>query len=193
MWKAVFLGGNSQFWRWLLLFLTRVLNAVCPENHLEQQQFFQGRGWWGWFRMIQMQYVLHFYENLNAATDLTGSRAQMVIQAIGSDHRYRWSFSLSPASHLLLCGPVPNQPCIVAVHGPGVGPPGGGAWKAAVHGVPEGQTQLSDFTFMHWRRKWHPTPVFLPGESQGQRSLLGCRLWGRTESDTTEVLAVYLT
>ena len=35
-------------------------------------------------------------------------------------------------------------------------------------------------------RKWQPTPVFLPGESQGRGSLLGCRLWGRTESDTTE-------
>ena len=32
----------------------------------------------------------------------------------------------------------------------------------------------------------HPTPVFLPGESQGQGSLVGCHLWGRTESDTTE-------
>ena len=42
---------------------------------------------------------------------------------------------------------------------------------------------------MHWRRKWQPTPAFLPGESQGQRSLVGCRLWGRTESDTTEVTA----
>ena len=40
---------------------------------------------------------------------------------------------------------------------------------------------------MHWRRTWHPTPVFLPGESQGRGSLVGCRLWGRTESDTTEV------
>ena len=40
---------------------------------------------------------------------------------------------------------------------------------------------------MHWRWKWQPTPVFLPGESQGQGSLVGCRLWGRTESDTTEV------
>ena len=39
---------------------------------------------------------------------------------------------------------------------------------------------------MHWRRKWQPTPVFLPGESQGHGSLVGCRLWGRTESDTTE-------
>ena len=39
---------------------------------------------------------------------------------------------------------------------------------------------------MHWRRKWQPTPVFLPGESQGQGSLVGCRLWGCTELDTTE-------
>ena len=37
-----------------------------------------------------------------------------------------------------------------------------------------------------WRRKWQPTPVFLPGESQGQGSLVGFHLWGRIESDTTE-------
>ena len=49
-------------------------------------------------------------------------------------------------------------------------------------------TSLSLFTFMHWRRKWQPIPVFLPGESQGRGSLVGCRLWGRTESDTTEVI-----
>ena len=48
-------------------------------------------------------------------------------------------------------------------------------------------TSLSLFTFMHRRRKWQPTPVFLPGESQGQWSLVGCCLWGCTESDTTEV------
>ena len=41
-------------------------------------------------------------------------------------------------------------------------------------------TSLSLFTFMHWRKKWQPTPVFLPGESQGWGSLVGCRLWGRT-------------
>ena len=45
---------------------------------------------------------------------------------------------------------------------------------------------LSLFTFMHWRRKWQPTPVFLPGESQGRGSLVGCHLWGHTESDMTE-------
>ena len=48
-------------------------------------------------------------------------------------------------------------------------------------------TSLSLFTLMHWRRKWQPTPVFLPGESQGRGSLVGCHLWGCTESDTTEV------
>ena len=41
---------------------------------------------------------------------------------------------------------------------------------------------------MHWRRKWQPISVFLPGESQGWGSPVGCRLWGRTESDTTEAM-----
>ena len=49
-------------------------------------------------------------------------------------------------------------------------------------------TSLSLFTFMHWRRKWQPTPGFFPGESQGRGSLVGCHLWGRIESDTTERL-----
>ena len=69
-------------------------------------------------------------------------------------------------------------------------PMDGGAWWAAVHGVARAghnwATSLSLFTFIHWTRKWQPTPVFLSGESQGWRSLVGCHLWGRTESDTTE-------
>ena len=48
-------------------------------------------------------------------------------------------------------------------------------------------TSFSLFTFMHRRRKWQPAPVLLPGESQGWGSLVDCRLWGRTESDMTEV------
>ena len=39
-----------------------------------------------------------------------------------------------------------------------------------------------------WRRQWHPTPVLLPGNTHGRRSLVGCSPWGRTESDTTERL-----
>ena len=61
------------------------------------------------------------------------------------------------------------------------------AWCAAVHGVIKSQTRLSDFTFTHWKRKWQPTLVFLPGESWGWGSLVGCHLWDHTESDTTEV------
>ena len=48
-------------------------------------------------------------------------------------------------------------------------------------------TSLSILTFMYWRRKWQPTPVFLPGESQGWGSLVGCHLWGLTELYMTEV------
>ena len=63
----------------------------------------------------------------------------------------------------------------------------GEAWWAAVNGVAKSRARLSDFTFTLWRRKWQPTPVFLPGESQGQGSLVAavCGVT-RTELDTTE-------
>ena len=60
-----------------------------------------------------------------------------------------------------------------------------GAWWAAVH-TESDTTEVTCQACMHWRRKWQSTPVSLPGESRGQRSLVGCRLWGRTELDTTE-------
>ena len=67
----------------------------------------------------------------------------------------------------------------------------GGAWKAAVYGVAEGQTRLSDFTFtFHFHaleKEMAPHSSVLLGESQRQGSLVGCHLWGRTESDKTEV------
>ena len=66
-----------------------------------------------------------------------------------------------------------------------------GAWQAAVHEVAKRQARLSNFTFtFHFHaleKEMATTPVFLPGESQGEKSLVGRRLWGRTESDTTEV------
>ena len=72
------------------------------------------------------------------------------------------------------------------------------AWKipwmeepgAAVPGIAASRTRLSGFAFtFHFHaleKTIQPTPVFLPGESQGRGSLVGCRLWGHTESDTTE-------
>ena len=69
-------------------------------------------------------------------------------------------------------------------------PMDGGAWKAAVHGVAKSRTRLSDFTltfhFHALEKEMATHSVFLPGESWGQGSLVGCRLWGCTESDTTE-------
>ena len=52
----------------------------------------------------------------------------------------------------------------------------------------ERATSLLLFTLMHWRRKWQPTPVLLPGQSHGQRILVGCSPWGRYELDATERL-----
>ena len=67
----------------------------------------------------------------------------------------------------------------------------GGAWRAAVHGVAEGRTQLSRFIFtfhFHALEKEMAThSSVLAGESQGRGNLVGCHLWGCTESDTTEV------
>ena len=69
-------------------------------------------------------------------------------------------------------------------------PMDGGAWKAAVHGVAKSRTRLSDFTltfhFHALEKEMATHSVFLPGESWGQGSLVGCHLWGCTESDTTE-------
>ena len=75
---------------------------------------------------------------------------------------------------------------ILAWRIPGTEEPGG-LQSTGPHRVGHNsETSLSLFTFLHGRRKWQPTPVFLPGESQGRGSLVSCRLWVRTESDTTE-------
>ena len=65
--------------------------------------------------------------------------------------------------------------------------PGGLQFMGSLRVGQDWATSLSLFTFMHWRGKWQPAPVFLPGESQGWGSLVGCRLRGHTESDTTQV------
>ena len=130
----------------------------------------------------------------------TGSKSEKVyIKAVGKPR----GKATDPLIHakgrvslLLQHGPVPFSLSLLLVFpilsiGEGNGTPlqysclenpmDGGACWAAVHGVAESRARLSDFTFifMHWRRKWQPTPVFFPGESQGWESLVGCRLWGR--------------
>ena len=88
-------------------------------------------------------------------------------------------------------GPLENE---MAMHSstlawkiPWMEEPGGLQSMGSLRVQHDWATSLSLFTFMYWRRKWQPTPVFLPGKSQGRGSLVGCRLWGHTKSDTTEV------
>ena len=89
----------------------------------------------------------------------------------------RWEGNGTPVQHSCLENPMD-----------------GGAWWAAVHGVARSQTRLSGFAFTfhfhHWRRQWHPTPVLFPGKPHGQRSLVGCRLWGhRVGHDWSDLAA----
>ena len=67
----------------------------------------------------------------------------------------------------------------------------GGAGKAGVHGVTEGQTRLSDFTFtFHFHvleKEMAPHSTVLAWRIPGMGSLVGCCLWDHTESDMTEV------
>ena len=107
---------------------------------------------------------------------------------------WSFSFSISPSNeHPGLISFNSGQEKKMATHSSTL------AWKIPWMGEPgrlqsmgfrrvghDWVTSLSLFTFMHWRRKWQPTPVFSPGESQGWGSLVGCCLLGRTESDTTE-------
>ena len=75
---------------------------------------------------------------------------------------------------------------LLLLHGKWAEEPGGLQSMGSLRVGHDRATSHSLFTFMHWGRKWQPTPVFLPGESQGRGNLVGCCLWGLTESDTTE-------
>ena len=61
-------------------------------------------------------------------------------------------------------------------------------FKCRLSGLKNAFVEFVTLRVVRWRRQWHPTPVLLPGKSHGQRSLVGCRPWGREESDTTERL-----
>ena len=91
----------------------------------------------------------------------------------------------SPLYSTVLCSSFPLALCFT----PGSAYIGGACGLQFMGSLGVGHdrvTSLSLFTFMHWRRKWQPTPVFLPGKSQRRRSLVGYHLWGHTASDTTQ-------
>ena len=101
-------------------------------------------------------------------------RKNLGLERIKTSFRCYWEKAMAPHSSTL------------AWKIPWMEEPGGPKSVGSLRVRQDSGTSLSLFTFLHWRRQWQPTPVFLPGESQGQGSLVGCQLWGRTESDTTE-------
>ena len=114
-----------------------------------------------------------------------------VTSAMTSVFSWQNSISLFPASFHTL---VPNLPVkAMAPHSstlawqiPWMEEPGRLQSMGSLRVGHDWASSLSLFTVMHWRRKWQPTPVFLPGDSQGRWSLMGCRLRGCIDSDTTE-------
>ena len=111
-----------------------------------------------------------------AGSSAGGAYGQLTPSEPKENHPRAWK-ARSETGRFLAFGPR-SQASLQKAQGPGVcklpKPP---ASRALCHSL---------FTFMHGRRKRQPTPVFLPREPQGLRGLVGCRLWGRTESDTTE-------
>ena len=97
-----------------------------------------------------------------------------------------WGRKELDMTELLMKKAMAPQSSTLAWKIPWMEEPGGLQFMGSLRVGHDWATSLSLFTFMHWRRKWQATPVFLPGESQGPGSLVGCRLWGHTESDTTE-------
>ena len=93
-----------------------------------------------------------------------------------------FSYTTTQISHKYICNPsllrLPRPTPLGHHRAPGWAP-------CVTEQLPAGYL-FNTWWCIYWRRKWQPTPVFLPGESQGWWSLVGCRLWGCTESDTTE-------
>ena len=123
-----------------------------------------------------MQGFFNIHKSINAIYHINKlkNKSHMIISIDNATKIYSW-IAMTPHSSTL------------AWQIPWMEEPGGLQSMGSLRVGHDWATSLSLFTFIHWRRKWRPTPVFLPGESQGRGSLVGCRLWGHTESDMTEV------
>ena len=188
--KGPGLGLQAQLKLWDTILKTRVLNLCLyiefwdhiffPSQMLHPDLFPPGKrvedscgGWDGWMASPTRWTCVWASSGSWWWTGNPGVLQSMELQRVGQEWVTELSLFIREGN-----GTPLQYSCLE-------NPMDGGAWKAAVLGVAEGRTRLSyfTFTFMHWRRKWQPTPVFLPGESQGWGSLVGCiapdkiRIW----------------
>ena len=159
-----------------------------------------GIGWWGvyvWHAGFSLQWLFLLWSAGLVAPRQVGSsqiRDWTGVSCIGRQIFLPLSHQVNPCTFFFF-----GQPCYLWVEKAMAPHSSTLAWKIPWMEEPGGlqsmgslrvrhnwATLLSLFTFLHWRRQWQPTPVVLPGDSQGQGSLVGCCLWGHTESDTTE-------
>ena len=161
-------------------FVGRMIQCLWTE-HLEYvvKKFSVGLPWWLSGKELACQYRRHGFDPWSGK----------ILCAMGKLSPCATNYSLcSRAQELQLLSPrMAPHSSTLAWKIPWTEEPGGLQSMGSLRVRHDRATSLWLFTVMHWRRKWQPTPVFLPGESHGQGSLVGCRLWGRTESDTTEV------
>ena len=141
-----------------------ILKEISPEYSLE-----------GLMLKLKFQYFGHLMQTANS---LEKSMGKIEGRRRRGHQRMRWLDSITDAMNMNL-GKLHSSNLAWKI-------PGGLQSMGSLRVGQDSATSLSLFTFLHWRRQWQPTPVFLPGESQGWGSLVGCHLWGRTESDTTE-------
>ena len=153
--------------------------------------------WWWWVKTYQAVYLIHVHlilckldlKRVYLIFNISDSQLVLSVQLLLMP--YAQKSAVSQRQDLLCfrsnCGEgTGTQLQYSCLENPWTEEPGGLQSMGSLRVGHDWATSLSLFTFMCWRRKWQPTPVFLPGESQGRGSLVGCRLWGRTESDTPE-------
>ena len=191
LWKPPFSGWRTwttPFW----ISLPWVLPAACPTSHFQERCFLgsrwnSSREWWPPDQLTQAGSPTV----TPMLVSLWKSSPSSLTQSFQNPAAFEPPLWFQGFCLKLLCSPRPEK--AMALHSstlawkiPWTEEPGRLQSKGSLGVGHDWATSLSLFTFMHWGRKWQPTPVFLPGESQVPGSLVGCHLWGRTESDTTE-------
>ena len=138
-----------------------------------------------WY-IYTMEYYSAIKKNAFESVLMSWMKLEPIIQSEESQKEKEWILSFGWFSAMPVEKAMAAHSSPLAWKIPWTEEPGGLQSMGSLRVRHDWVTSLSLFTFMHWRRKWQPTPVFSPGESQGRGSLVGCRLWGHTESDTTE-------
>ena len=160
----------SYFWKWLF-FKTNLLSSMA--HNLVETYTNRHCCWsWGWGKHSN-HWILYF----------SGRNKEYCMKATVLSQTH---IHIAAAAKLLLKKAMAPHSSTLAWKIPWTEEPGGLQSMGSLRVGHNWATSLSLFTFLHWRRKWQPISVFLPGESQGRGSLMGWCLWGRTESDTIE-------